>query len=127
MDDMQRMQSLVDRLNETAYAYYVLDNPTISDAQWDALYDELTALEARTARTLSGVAGAGKVEVTIRTREVAVSSGALGSAQTQQVPCGAVAVAQGADDPQVAMALREALCALLGLPAASVSIVTGGG
>ncbi len=86
-----------------------------------------TALEARTARTLSGVAGAGKVEVTIRTREVAVSSGALGSAQTQQVPCGAVAVAQGADDPQVAMALREALCALLGLPAASVSIVTGGG
>lgn len=48
MDDMQRMQSLVDRLNETAYAYYVLDNPTISDAQWDALYDELTALEART-------------------------------------------------------------------------------
>ena len=48
MDEVQHMQSLVDRLNETAHAYYVLDNPVISDAQWDAMYDELLALEEKT-------------------------------------------------------------------------------
>lgn len=41
----ERMTELVRRLNETSYAYYVLDNPIISDAQWDALYDELASLE----------------------------------------------------------------------------------
>ncbi|MGN0746612.1 MAG: NAD-dependent DNA ligase LigA [Aristaeellaceae bacterium] len=39
------MRPLVERLNETAYAYYVLDKPVISDKQWDELYDQLTALE----------------------------------------------------------------------------------
>ena len=39
---MDRMRELVARLNETAYQYYTLDNPTISDAEWDALYDELS-------------------------------------------------------------------------------------
>ena len=34
---VSRMEALVRRLNETAYAYYVLDNPVISDAQWDQL------------------------------------------------------------------------------------------
>ena len=43
-----RMRQLVNRLKETAYAYYVLDNPVISDMQWDQLYDELKALEAET-------------------------------------------------------------------------------
>ena len=38
------MRPLVDRLNETAYAYYVLDKPVISDKQWDEMYDQLTAL-----------------------------------------------------------------------------------
>jgi len=42
------MRLLVDRLNESSYAYYVLDEPIISDAQWDELYDELTALERET-------------------------------------------------------------------------------
>ena len=40
---------------------------------------------------------------------------------------GAVAVAQGADDPLVCLELQQALCALLGLPASAVSVVTGGG
>ena len=35
MDEMKR---LVDRLNEPAYAYYVLDDPIISDDEWDELY-----------------------------------------------------------------------------------------
>ena len=48
----ERMQELVRRLNETAYAYYVLDNPVISDMQWDKLYDELKQLEAETGIVL---------------------------------------------------------------------------
>ena len=81
-------------------------------------------LEERTARTLSGMEGAGRVEVTIRTREV--TTGTFGSAASESVPCGAIVVAQGAGDPMVEMQLRQAVCALLGLPAASVSVMTGG-
>ncbi|MCL2810284.1 MAG: NAD-dependent DNA ligase LigA [Clostridia bacterium] len=42
------MRTLVDRLNETAHAYYVLDQPLISDKEWDALYDNLWRLEEET-------------------------------------------------------------------------------
>ena len=42
---MERMRELVDLLNKYAYEYYVLDEPTVSDAEYDALYDELVALE----------------------------------------------------------------------------------
>lgn len=52
MDTQKRMRELIDRLNETAYAYYVLDNPTISDAQWDVMYNELTALEVQSGVVL---------------------------------------------------------------------------
>ena len=55
-DNMNRMRELVDRLNETAYQYYTLDDPTISDAEWDALYDELVKLEAETGER-GGAAG----------------------------------------------------------------------
>ena len=48
----ERMQELVKRLNETAYAYYVLDDPIISDMQWDRLYDELKELEKETGIVL---------------------------------------------------------------------------
>ena len=51
-EKLKRMRALVDTLNETAYAYYVLDKPVIADAQWDALYDELLALEKETGRQL---------------------------------------------------------------------------
>ncbi|MBQ7164219.1 MAG: hypothetical protein IJR61_02675, partial [Clostridia bacterium] len=40
-----RMRELIDDLNRYAYEYYVLDNPTVSDAEYDKLYDELRALE----------------------------------------------------------------------------------
>ena len=83
------------------------------------------SLEKRIGRTLSCVDGAGRVEVTIRMRELAADSG-FGAGKKEAVPCGAVAVAQGADDPLVALALHEALCALLGLPPSSVSVMTGG-
>lgn len=39
------MKWLVKELNKHCYNYYVLDNPTISDADFDKLYDELLALE----------------------------------------------------------------------------------
>jgi len=83
-------------------------------------------LEGRVSRTLSAMEGAGRVEVTIRMREVAVSGGSFAAERIQEIPCGAIAVAQGADDPLVEMQLREALCALLGVAPASVSIAVGG-
>ena len=49
---MNRMRFLVDRLNETAYEYYTLDNPSISDKEWDALYDELVKLENESGERL---------------------------------------------------------------------------
>ena len=52
VDQMERMQALVKRLNETAHAYYVLGEPVISDMQWDAMYDELVALEKATGVVL---------------------------------------------------------------------------
>lgn len=42
---MQEMQQLVSQLNEYAYDYYVLDNPRISDSEYDALYDHLLLME----------------------------------------------------------------------------------
>ncbi len=47
-----RMRQLVDRLNETARAYYELDNPIISDMQWDAMYAELQKMERETGIVL---------------------------------------------------------------------------
>ena len=43
-----RQRELVDILNKWAYEYYVLDNPTVSDKEYDALYDELRRLEEET-------------------------------------------------------------------------------
>lgn len=42
---MSRMEELVKILNKYAYEYYVLDNPTVSDFEYDKLYDELKKLE----------------------------------------------------------------------------------
>ncbi len=47
-----RMRELVDILNKYAYEYYVLDNPTVSDGEYDKLYDELCALELETGEVL---------------------------------------------------------------------------
>ncbi|PZM67215.1 NAD-dependent DNA ligase LigA [Paenibacillus dendritiformis] len=42
------MEQLVAELNRYNYHYYTLDNPVISDKEYDALYDELAALEKET-------------------------------------------------------------------------------
>ncbi|MCL5283259.1 MAG: NAD-dependent DNA ligase LigA [Armatimonadetes bacterium] len=45
-DDV-RARELHRQLNEAAYQYYVLDQPTLSDSHYDALFRELLAIEQR--------------------------------------------------------------------------------
>lgn len=52
MDVMQRMEQLVELLGQYNYHYYTLDQPLVSDKEYDVLYDELVALEAQTGITL---------------------------------------------------------------------------
>ncbi len=52
MDELEKMRLLIDKLNDLAYKYYVLDAPVVSDKEYDALYDELVALEKSTGVTL---------------------------------------------------------------------------
>ncbi|MBB6675561.1 NAD-dependent DNA ligase LigA [Cohnella nanjingensis] len=47
-EPLQRIRELVNELNVHAHRYYTEDNPTISDKEYDALYDELSRLEAET-------------------------------------------------------------------------------
>lgn len=42
---INEIKNLVEKLNKYAYEYYVLDNPTVSDGEYDKLYDRLVALE----------------------------------------------------------------------------------
>lgn len=46
------MKALVNRLNETAYQYYTLSQPTVSDAEWDRMYNELLIMEKETGVVL---------------------------------------------------------------------------
>ena len=50
---MDKMRELVDILNKYSYEYYVLDNPTVSDKEYDVLYDQLLALEKQTGVVFS--------------------------------------------------------------------------
>ena len=45
MDPKERIRELVERLNRYSYEYYVLDNPSVSDAEYDSLLRELEGLE----------------------------------------------------------------------------------
>lgn len=49
---MDRMRELVDILNRYAYQYYVLDEPVVSDKEYDLLYDELVRLEKESGERL---------------------------------------------------------------------------
>ncbi|MDE7301436.1 MAG: NAD-dependent DNA ligase LigA, partial [Clostridia bacterium] len=46
--DKQRVRYLIDTLNKWAYEYYVLDNPSVPDREYDKLYDELRTIEEST-------------------------------------------------------------------------------
>lgn len=45
MEDKDRIKELIERLNELNYHYYTLDDPLLSDKQYDEIYDELVKLE----------------------------------------------------------------------------------
>ncbi len=49
---MDRMRELVDILNKWAYEYYVQDNPSVPDSEYDKYYDELKRLEQETGTIL---------------------------------------------------------------------------
>lgn len=71
--------------------------------------------EARLSRVLSSMSGAGQVEVAVFYQE------------ESSIPCGAVVVAQGADDVEVRLQLSRAVCTLLGLESAQVEVFKLGG
>ena len=48
MDVKERQKYLVEKLNEYAYNYYVLERPIVSDYDYDVLYDELVKIEEET-------------------------------------------------------------------------------
>lgn len=50
--DIEYLKKLVEKINKASYAYYSEDNPTISDKEWDALYDELLKIEKETGVVL---------------------------------------------------------------------------
>lgn len=45
MDKLEQMKKLIEEINKHNYNYYVLDNPTISDVEYDKLYYTLVDLE----------------------------------------------------------------------------------
>ncbi|MZQ85720.1 NAD-dependent DNA ligase LigA [Paenibacillus sp. 5J-6] len=51
-DAIAAMKTLIQEINKHNHNYYTLDQPTISDAEWDALYDRLASLEKETGTIL---------------------------------------------------------------------------
>ena len=43
----KRIDELIEILNKASYEYYVLDNPTITDQEYDDYYNELLRLEEK--------------------------------------------------------------------------------
>ena len=52
-EKVERIKYLVERLNEAAKAYYAEDREIMSNFEYDALYDELQALEQETGMVLA--------------------------------------------------------------------------
>ena len=49
---LNKIKELVKQLNKYSYEYYTLDNPSISDKEFDVKYNELLALEKETGIVL---------------------------------------------------------------------------
>ena len=65
MDSKERIDQLTDQLKEAGYRYYVLDDPTMEDYEYDRLYRELEELESahpELARADSPTGGRGSAE-----------------------------------------------------------------
>lgn len=52
MDQQERMQQLIDKLNQASEAYYNGRDELISNYEWDAMFDELSELEKETGVVL---------------------------------------------------------------------------
>ncbi|UNK18007.1 NAD-dependent DNA ligase LigA [Paenibacillus sp. N3/727] len=52
MDFKEKMEKLIAELNNYNYHYYTLDQPLVSDKEYDTLYDQLVALENETGTAL---------------------------------------------------------------------------
>lgn len=50
---MDRIKELIEIIDDLNYSYYTLDNPKVSDKEYDMLYDELIQLENETGYILS--------------------------------------------------------------------------
>ena len=46
-DTIAAMKTLIQEINKHNHNYYTLDQPAISDAEWDALYDKLPSWRRR--------------------------------------------------------------------------------
>ncbi|MCQ2500962.1 MAG: NAD-dependent DNA ligase LigA [Lachnospiraceae bacterium] len=53
MDEKKRIQELVEVLNQASKAYYAEDREIMSNLEYDALYDELQALEQKTGMIMA--------------------------------------------------------------------------
>ena len=49
----QQIRELTDRLNRCRYEYYNLNAPSLTDAEYDALFDELSMLEKETGFSMT--------------------------------------------------------------------------
>lgn len=52
MEKLARIEELIEIIDELNYRYYTLDNPSVSDREYDDLYDELVRLEQETGKVL---------------------------------------------------------------------------
>jgi DNA ligase (NAD+) len=51
-DKLKKIEDIVNKLNKYSYEYYVLDDPSVSDKEYDKMYDELLRLEKDTGIVL---------------------------------------------------------------------------
>lgn len=67
MDKNQRMQELIEKLNEASKAYYGSGGEIMSNFEWDSLYDELVQLESETGivMTSSPTINVGELDVVL--------------------------------------------------------------
>ena len=54
MDQIEKMKELINKLQEASKAYYAQDREIMSNYEYDALYDQLAAMEKETGMTLAG-------------------------------------------------------------------------
>ena len=63
-DDLRRIRALSATLHQHNFRYYILDDPQISDAEYDRLLKELEELESRYPKAVSKDSPTRKVGVT---------------------------------------------------------------